>query len=106
MFSVVIGGELGYTKWKIEGNANYNNDIVTVNASAPFGLWFGKLIVWIEFPSKNVVIGIHGFLCPIKVNDSNFALKANNCNTVTTNNNTHLFTRMNSGIKLIIAYKF
>lgn len=111
-FSIVIGGELGYTKGQLDLNVTDNNKKILDNKTLySFGSLFYGIVGGVEFNFKNVVIGVHGFLHSIKLNDSDFKFKDENGNTTKTNENkknkdTNPLKLKNVGVRLMIAYKF
>ena len=108
-FSIVFGGELGYTRGEARANITANDVEVRKSELLSFGSLFYGVVGGIEFNFKNVIVGVHGFLHTINLKDSNF--KPNdrdykNENNNKTNEYMNLAKLNNIGVRLMIAYKF
>ena len=103
IFSLVLGGEVGYTKWKLNGRYSINLDGIKKHkeeTAESYGKVFWRGIIGCEFNIGNIIIGLHAFAGPIKLSGSKTSSKENS------NDSPDAFKLINGGARLMLAYKF
>ncbi len=102
IFSLVLGGEVGYTKWKLNGRYSVNIKEVKYKEEIreSYGKVFWRGIIGCEFNIGNIILGLHAFAGPVKLSDSTTNSKENS------NNNPDTLKLINGGARLMLAYKF
>lgn len=106
IFSLVLGGEVGYTKWKLNGRYSINLDGIKKHkeeTAESYGKVFWRGIIGCEFNIGNVILGVHAFAGPINIKLSEDSTTSSKTNS---NNIPDKLKLINGGARLMLAYKF